>query len=157
MKSITLSDLEHSPFSLVTFAYQAGLRSQGIPAWKSLITAHKRQQVSSLDIIQKAVEAKLIPAQLLNNQEYVNAVDNCICLYYLKQPESKTALLTDKFWSKLSYFTDRLCSPLGLFFRRAYRNPTPEVSYTQPINSKQDFNQNWQTFDRQLFILRSWF
>jgi hypothetical protein len=161
MKSIMLSDLKHSPFSLTTFAYQAGLRSQGIPAWKSLIMAHKRKQISSLDIIQKAVEANLIPAQLLDDQEYINAVENCIYLHYLKQPESNTAFLIDKFWSKLSHLADRILmySSLKLFFRRAYRNTAPEKPCTQPINSKQrrDFDQNWQTFDRQLLILRSWF
>lgn len=49
MRPIILSDLKHSPLSLVTFAYQAGLCCQGIPDWKPLITAHQHQQISSLD------------------------------------------------------------------------------------------------------------
>lgn len=89
MGSIILDDLKYSPFSLVTFAYQAGLRSQGIPGWRSLITAHQHQQISSLDIVQKAVEANLLPTQLLTNQEYINAVETGFYLYYSKQPESK--------------------------------------------------------------------
>jgi hypothetical protein len=157
MRSIALSDLEHSPFSLVTFAYQAGLSSQGIPAWKSMIIAHKRQKISGLDIIQKAVEANLIPAQLLNDQEYLNAVENCIYLYYLKQPESNAASLKVKFWSKVAHLVKRIFSPLVRCFRRVYRNIAPKKTYTQPIHSKQDLDQNWQTFDKQLLMLRPWF
>ncbi|MBD1868844.1 hypothetical protein H6F95_16330 [Cyanobacteria bacterium FACHB-471] len=89
MRSIILDDLKHSPFSLVTFAYQSGLCSQGIPGWRSLITAHQHQQISSLDLVQKAVEANLLPTQLLTNQEYINAVDTGLYLYYSKQPEPK--------------------------------------------------------------------
>ncbi|NJO40615.1 MAG: hypothetical protein HC769_19860 [Cyanobacteria bacterium CRU_2_1] len=174
MRSILLSDLKHSPFSLVTFAYQAGLRSQGIPGWKSLITAHQRQQVSGLDLVQKAVEANLLPAQLLNNQEYINAVDNGIYFYYLKHPESNTVSFIDKVWTTLSYLADRILmySQLGLSSRRAYQgNKIPKDSCTQSINLKTqpinleqlnleqqwELEQNWQTFDRQIFMLRSRF
>lgn len=167
MRRIILSELKHSPFSLVTFAYQAGLRSQGIPGWNSLITAHQRQQISSLDLVQKAVEADLLSAQLLTNQDYLNAVDNGLYLYYSKQPESKVVPLIDKLWTKLSYLANRILmdSQLGLFFRRSYqRNEIPGDSCTQPINLKQlnpiqqrELDQNWQTFDRQLFTLRSRF
>lgn len=76
MRSVVLDKLKHSPFGLVTFAYQAGLRSQGIPGWESLITAHQHQQIDSLDLVQKAVEANLLPSQLLSDQDYLNAVDN---------------------------------------------------------------------------------
>jgi len=96
MRPIIPSDLKHSPFSLVMFAYQAGLCSQGIPGWKSLITAHQHQQIGSLDLLQEAVEANLLPSQLLANQEYLSDVDNSLYLYYLKQPESETGSLTDK-------------------------------------------------------------
>lgn len=108
MRSIILDDLKHSPFSLVTFAYQAGLCSQGIPGWRSLITAHQHQKISSLDVVQKAVEADLLPAQLLTNQEYINAVENSLYLYYSKQPESKAVPPADWFWIKLSRFTNRI-------------------------------------------------
>lgn len=101
MRSIILDDLKHSPFSLVTFAYQAGLRSQGIPGWKSLITAHQHQRISSLDVVQKAVEANLLPAQLLMNQDYLNAVDTGLYFYYSKQPELKPVSSIDKFWANL--------------------------------------------------------
>ena len=65
MRAMMLDELKHSPFSLVTFADQAGLCSQGIPSWESLITAHRHQQISSLTLVQKAVEANLLPSQLL--------------------------------------------------------------------------------------------
>ncbi len=120
MRSIILSELKHSPFSLVTFAYQAGLRSQGIPGWNLLITAHQRQQISSLDLVQKAVE-----------------VDNGLYLYYSKQPESKVVPIIDKLWTKLSYLANRILmdSRLGLFFRRSYQRNEIPGSCTQPINS----------------------
>ncbi len=108
MRSIILDDLKYSPFSLVTFAYQAGLCSQGIPGWKSLITAHQHQQISSLDLVQEAVEANLLPSQLLANQEYLSAVDNSLYLYYLKQPESETVSLTGKIWTKLSPLAEQI-------------------------------------------------
>lgn len=97
-----LDDLKHSPLSLVTLAYQAGLCSQEIPGWKSFIVAHQHQKISSLDLVEKAVEAYLLPAQLLTNQEYINAVETGLYLYYSKQPELKAVSLIDKFWTKLA-------------------------------------------------------
>jgi hypothetical protein len=164
MKSIVLSDHKDSPFSLVTFAYQAGLRSQGIPGCKSLITAHKRQRISGLDIIQKAVEANLIPAQLLSDQAYVQAVENCIYFYYLKHPESSAISVKNsvinKFRLQLSNLAKRVLTYslklLKLFFKQAYRNAAPKQSCTQLIDSKRVSDQNWH-FEKQLLMLKSWF
>lgn len=169
MRSINLSDLKHSPFSLVTFAYQAGLRSQGIPGWKSLITAHKHQQIGSVDLVQKAVEADLLPAQLLNNQEYINAVGNGLYLYYLKHPESNAVSFIDKFLKMLPHLAERILmySQLKLFFGRSHqRNEIPESPCNYSIDlrtqsthlkKQRELEQNWQTFDWQIFVLKSWF
>ncbi|MBD1868836.1 hypothetical protein H6F95_16290 [Cyanobacteria bacterium FACHB-471] len=147
MRSIILDDLQDSPFSLVTFAYQAGLRSQGIPGWRALITAHQHQKINSLDIVQKAVEANLLPTQLLTNQEYINAVETGLYLYYSKQPESKAVSLVDKFWVKLSQLT-KLFEPKG-------ENPGNLCAPSISLKQQRSLDKDWQNFDRQLFVLRS--
>lgn len=153
MRPIILDDLKHSPFSLVTFAYQAGLCSQGIPGWRSLIVAHQHQEISSLDLVQKAIEANLLPAQLLTNQEYINAVETGLYLYSLQQPESKAVSLIDRFWTKLFQ--------LAKLFQLKDKNPgnlcAQSIELQQPIGLKhqRSLDKDWQNFDRQLFMLKS--
>ncbi|MBD2498304.1 hypothetical protein [Nostoc sp. FACHB-280] len=63
------------PFSLVYFAYQGNLASQGIPSGKTLILQHQRGSVKAEDVVKAAVNAKRIPNQFLYNPNYLSEVD----------------------------------------------------------------------------------
>ena len=88
MQCLVQDTIETSPFSLVSLAYQGDLRSQGIPSYEALITAHRHKQISALDLVQKVVEANWLSSDLIN-QEYLKAVENSFLFYYLSHPLSK--------------------------------------------------------------------
>ncbi|MFB2877085.1 hypothetical protein [Floridanema aerugineum] len=64
------------PFQLVYMAYQGYFEEQGIPSYTGLIQAYNFGQVDARDIVSSAVQANRIPAQILNDESYINAVDN---------------------------------------------------------------------------------
>lgn len=69
------SDVTHiTPFNLVTLAYQGYFREQGIPGYGALIVAHQAGRISAEDLVQSAARANKVSLQVLNNQEYLNAV-----------------------------------------------------------------------------------
>ncbi len=65
MKCFVQDAIETSPFSLVSLAYQGDLRSQGIPSYGALITAHCHKQISALDLVWKVVEANRLSSEFL--------------------------------------------------------------------------------------------
>jgi hypothetical protein len=62
------------PFNLVNLAYQGGLKQQGVPSGGTLISEGQRGNITSKDLVQAAINAKKLPAQVLNNQDYISAV-----------------------------------------------------------------------------------
>ncbi len=92
MKRFALNAIETSPFSLVSLAYQGGLRHHGIPGYEALIKAHRAQQISALKLVQSAIEANQLSENFLSNQQYLKAVENGFLFYYLSHPRSKKLL-----------------------------------------------------------------
>ncbi|MCC5634433.1 hypothetical protein LC593_00925 [Nostoc sp. CHAB 5844] len=66
------------PFNLVGLAYQGQLKNQGIPAYGSLVQAYLTRQISAKDVVRSAVLANKLPSQVLNDQEYINAVKDTL-------------------------------------------------------------------------------
>jgi hypothetical protein len=63
------------PFNLVYLAYQGNLKSQGIPGGSNLIFQHQKGNLKAKDLVKAAVEAKKLPSQILQDQNYLNMVD----------------------------------------------------------------------------------
>ncbi|MEH2139704.1 hypothetical protein [Nostoc sp.] len=63
------------PFSLVTFAYQGGLKQHGIPSGETLVFETQNRNIMAKDLVKAAVNADKLPSQLLNDQNYLSAVN----------------------------------------------------------------------------------
>ncbi len=64
------------PFNLVNLAYQGGLKQQGVPSGGALISEGQRGNITPKDLVKAAINAKKLPAQVLNNQDYISAVSS---------------------------------------------------------------------------------
>ena len=64
-----------TPFNLVTLARRGYFQQQGIPSYLAFTTAYHFGQIRALDIVQAAVEANRLDADILTNQEYLTAVE----------------------------------------------------------------------------------
>ncbi len=63
------------PFNLVTFAYQGGLQQHGIPSGEALVLKTLNRNILAKDLVKAAVNADKLPSQVLNEQNYLNAVN----------------------------------------------------------------------------------
>ncbi|MEH1822709.1 hypothetical protein [Nostoc sp.] len=63
------------PFNLVNLAYQGGLKQQGVPSGGTLIDEGRRGNITPQDLVKAAIKANKLPAQVLNNQDYISAVN----------------------------------------------------------------------------------
>ncbi|AVH67113.1 hypothetical protein [Nostoc sp. 'Peltigera membranacea cyanobiont' N6] len=63
------------PFNLVTFAYQGGLKQHGIPSGETLVFETQNRNIIAKDLVKAAVNADKLPSQLLNDQNYLSAVN----------------------------------------------------------------------------------
>lgn len=72
--SLNVSYLQ--PFNTAFLAYQGAFKEQGIPSTGSLISEFQIGNVTAKDIVQAAIKAKKLPAQVLNDRGYVNAVES---------------------------------------------------------------------------------
>ena len=63
------------PFNLVTFAYQGGLKKHGIPSGDVLVLETQKKNIIAKDLVKAAVNADKLPSQLLNDQNYLSAVN----------------------------------------------------------------------------------
>ncbi|GAB1538798.1 hypothetical protein NUACC21_14620 [Scytonema sp. NUACC21] len=70
----TQSYAKIKPFNLVILAYQGYFQDQGIPSYNDLITAYKEKQITAEDLVRGAVKSKKLPAQVLSDKGYLNAV-----------------------------------------------------------------------------------
>ena len=59
---------------LVYCAYQGGLLQQGIPSGGTLVLKTLSGNILAKDLVGAAVNANKLPAQVLNDQNYLNAV-----------------------------------------------------------------------------------
>ncbi|MEH2049829.1 hypothetical protein [Nostoc sp.] len=62
------------PFNLVNLAYQGGFKEQGVPSGGTLIYEGRRGNITAQDLVKAAIKANKLPAQVLNNQDYISAV-----------------------------------------------------------------------------------
>ncbi|MBN4005432.1 hypothetical protein [Nostoc sp. LPT] len=63
------------PLNLVTFAYQGGLQQHGIPSGEALILKTQNRNIIAKDLVKAAVNADKLPSQVLNDQNYLSAVN----------------------------------------------------------------------------------
>ncbi|MEH2382977.1 MAG: hypothetical protein V7K27_29505 [Nostoc sp.] len=63
------------PFNLVSFAYQGGLKQHGIPSGETLVVETQNKKIIAKDLVKAAVNADKLPSQVLNDQNYLSAVN----------------------------------------------------------------------------------
>ncbi|MGF1936378.1 MAG: hypothetical protein RM347_018655 [Nostoc sp. ChiQUE02] len=64
------------PFNTAFLAYQGYLKNQGIPSGSALISEYQIGNLTAKDVVQAAVRANKLSAQVLNDQSYLNAVES---------------------------------------------------------------------------------
>ncbi|MEH2453922.1 hypothetical protein [Nostoc sp.] len=64
------------PFDAAFLAYQGNLKAQGIPSGSALVSQYQIGNLTALDVVKAAVNAKKLPALALNDRGYLNAVDS---------------------------------------------------------------------------------
>ncbi|MGV0102834.1 SLH domain-containing protein [Nostoc sp. DSM 114160] len=63
------------PFNLAFLAYQGYLKKQGIPSYGTLLFKYQTGYLTGKDVVQAAIRANKLPAEVLNDEMYVNAVE----------------------------------------------------------------------------------
>ncbi|MBN3889645.1 MAG: hypothetical protein HWQ43_10880 [Nostoc sp. JL31] len=63
------------PVNLVTFAYQGGLQQHGIPSGEALVLKTLNKNIVAKDLVKAAVNADKLPSQVLNDPNYLSAVN----------------------------------------------------------------------------------
>ncbi|MEH1942318.1 MAG: hypothetical protein V7L01_19180 [Nostoc sp.] len=64
------------PFNTAFLAYQGNLKEQGIPSGSALIYEYQIGKLTAKNVVQAAVSANKLPAQVLNDPSYLNAVES---------------------------------------------------------------------------------
>ena len=64
------------PFNTTFLAYQGYFKEQGIPSGGALVFECQTGKVTAKDVVQAAIKANKLPAQVLNDQSYLNAVES---------------------------------------------------------------------------------
>ncbi|WP_138497314.1 hypothetical protein [Nostoc sp. PA-18-2419] len=64
------------PFDLVSYAYQGGLMQDGIPSGGTLVLKTLSSKILAKDLVTAAVNAKKLQPQVLDDQNYLNAVSS---------------------------------------------------------------------------------
>jgi hypothetical protein len=70
------SQQKTEPFNLVGLAYQGYFEDQGIPSAQTLITAYRSGDISAEDVVKSAIQANRLSPDVLNDADYIGAVDN---------------------------------------------------------------------------------
>lgn len=63
------------PFNVAFLAYQGYLQDQGIPSASDLVFEYQKGSLTANDVVQAAVKANRLPAEVLNDQGYLSAVE----------------------------------------------------------------------------------
>lgn len=63
------------PFNLAFLAYQGYLKEQGIPSYGTLLFKYQTGYLTGKDVVQAAIKANKLSAEVLNDRGYVNAVE----------------------------------------------------------------------------------
>ncbi|MFN6462612.1 MAG: hypothetical protein RMZ41_012290 [Nostoc sp. DedVER02] len=64
------------PFNVAFLAYQGAFKEQGIPSAGTLLSEFQIGNLTAKDVVQAAIKANKLPAKVLNDRGYVNAVDS---------------------------------------------------------------------------------
>ncbi len=64
-----------TPVNLVSLAYRGYFKNQGIPSYGTLIAAYQSGKISAQDLVQVAIEANRVSAEVLSDFGYLNAVE----------------------------------------------------------------------------------
>jgi hypothetical protein len=64
------------PFNIAFLAYQGAFKEQGIPSAGTLLSEFQIGNLTAKDVVQAAIKANKLPAQVLNDEGYVNAVES---------------------------------------------------------------------------------
>ncbi|MEH2038569.1 hypothetical protein [Nostoc sp.] len=64
------------PFDAAFLAYQSNLKAQGSPSGSALVSQYQTGNLTALNVVKTAVNAKKLPAQALNHKGYLNAVES---------------------------------------------------------------------------------
>jgi hypothetical protein len=64
------------PFNTAFLAYQGYLKNEGIPSAGALVFAYQAGNLTAKDVVQAAVKDNRLPAEVLNDQDYLSAVDS---------------------------------------------------------------------------------
>lgn len=63
------------PFNIVFLAYQGYLEGQGIPSMGTLLYEYQIGKVTAKDVVEAGVKAKKLPAEVINDEYYLSAVE----------------------------------------------------------------------------------
>jgi hypothetical protein len=63
------------PFNIVFLAYQGYLEGQGIPSMGTLLYQYQIGKVTAKDVVEAAIKAKKLPAEVINDEYYLSAVE----------------------------------------------------------------------------------
>ncbi|PHM10261.1 hypothetical protein [Nostoc sp. 'Peltigera malacea cyanobiont' DB3992] len=64
------------PFDAAFIAYESNLKAQGSPSGSALVSQYQTGNLTALNVVKTAVNAKKLPAQALNHKGYLNAVES---------------------------------------------------------------------------------
>ncbi|BAZ09140.1 hypothetical protein NIES4071_09460 [Calothrix sp. NIES-4071] len=65
-----------TPFHLVNLSYQGYFTKQGIPSFATFISEYRQKKITARDLVKAGIEHYMLSADMLNDQEYINAVDS---------------------------------------------------------------------------------
>jgi hypothetical protein len=80
----TMPRTELKPFNLVFLAYQGSFKKDGIPSAGQLIQDARIGKVTSKSLVQVAVDEKRLPAQTLEDDGYLSAVESQLMSLYIQ-------------------------------------------------------------------------
>jgi hypothetical protein len=69
------STSELTPFDLAIFAYRGSFSAQGIPSYNTFYDSYRTGRIDAKQVVQAAVDAKRLSADVLNDRGYLGAVD----------------------------------------------------------------------------------
>ncbi|WP_052754514.1 hypothetical protein [Calothrix sp. 336/3] len=62
-------------FNLVALGYQGHFKNQGISSYGAFLSDYHQMKIHSQELIKAGIAANLLPAEILNDAEYINAVE----------------------------------------------------------------------------------
>ena len=69
------------PFNLVGLAYQGYFQEQGIPSYGAFLAAYHGGSINARDLVQSAIKNNRLPASALQDEDYLNAVENQLIFF----------------------------------------------------------------------------